>query len=93
MTSEPADPVEDAENSSDDALEDWLVSEHLVILPEEFFAELLGLMEEHVMRVVGIDRDRMEELIEKLEETVGEEGMMEMSMEELVKWMRTLNEM
>lgn len=104
MTGDAVEPIESIESVEptdgveitvidDDALNTWLESEGLVILPETFFTELMTLMEAHVMTVVGIDHDQLNELTYALEMTIGEEGMMEMSMEEFINWLRVLNDM
>jgi hypothetical protein len=103
MTYEPAEPVVNQEAAAEAVVEDvsvkeetldeWLDKEGLVLIPEAFFEELLEVMEEHVMRAVGIDRERMSDLTGALELTVGEDSMSAMSMEEYINWIRTLNDM
>lgn len=105
MTGDAVEPVESVESEEptdtsieitvidDDALTTWLENEGLVVLPETFFSELMTLMEAHVMAVVGIDHDRLNELTTMLEMTIGEEGMIEISLEEFITWLRVLNDM
>jgi hypothetical protein len=52
--------------------------------------ELMILMEEHVRRETGVNKDELDEIVMRLEELIGEDGMMELSMEALVGWVNTL---
>ena len=74
----------------DDALERYLQEENLALVPLDFMRELMILMEEHVRRETGVNKDELEEIIMRLEELIGEDGMMVLSMEALVGWVNTL---
>jgi hypothetical protein len=70
----------------DDALERYLQEEGLALVP----LELMVLMEEYIIRETGVTKDELAEIIERLEELIGEDGMMDLSMEALVGWVNTL---
>jgi hypothetical protein len=74
----------------DDALERYLQEENLALVPLDFMRELMILMEEHVRRETGVTKDELDEIIMRLEELIGEDGMMDLSMEGLVGWVNTL---
>ena len=74
----------------DDALERYLQEEGLALVPLDFMRELMVLMEEYVIRETGVTKDELAEIIERLEELIGEDGMMDLSMEALVGWVNTL---
>lgn len=82
-------PVEN-EYEHDDALERYLQEENLALVPLDFMRELMVLMEEHVIRETGVTREELADAIERLEELIGEDGMMDLSMEALVGWVNTL---
>lgn len=74
----------------DDALERYLQEENLALVPLDFMRELMVLMEEHVIRETGVSKDELDEIVMRLEELIGEDGMMDLSMEGLVGWVNTL---
>ncbi len=74
----------------DDALERYLQEEGLALVPLDFMRELMVLMEEYIIRETGVTKDELAEIIERLEELIGEDGMMDLSMEALVGWVNTL---
>ena len=74
----------------DDALERYLQEENLALVPLDFMRELMVLMEEHVIRETGVSKDKLDEIVMRLEELIGEDGMMDLSMEGLVGWVNTL---
>ena len=74
----------------DDALERYLQEEGLALVPLDFMKELMVLMEEYIIRETGVTKDELAEIIERLEELIGEDGMMDLSMEALVGWVNTL---
>ena len=82
-------PVED-QYRDDDALERYLQEENLALVPLDFMRELMVLMEEHVRRETGVNKDELDEIVMRLEELIGEDGMMDLSMEALVGWVNTL---
>jgi hypothetical protein len=82
-------PVED-QYRDDDALERYLQEEGLALVPLDFMRELMVLMEEYIVRETGVTREELADIIERLEELIGEDGMMDLSMEALVGWVNTL---
>jgi len=82
--------LEDDEDWDDDALEKYLKDENLALVPLDFMRELMVLMEAHIMRVTDVDQDQLAEIIERLEELLGEDGMMDLSMDGIIDWVNTL---
>lgn len=82
--------LEDDEDWDDDALEKYLKDENLALVPLDFMRELMVLMEAHIMRVTEVDQEQLAEIIERLEELLGEEGMMDLSMDGIIDWVNTL---
>jgi hypothetical protein len=81
------DPVFDRE---DDALTAYLEEERLALVPLDFLHDLMRLMEEHVMRETGISKDDLGPIVDRLEELLGEDGMMDLSLEGIIDWVNTL---
>jgi hypothetical protein len=82
--------LEDDEDWDDDALEKYLNDENLALVPLDFMRELMVLMEAHIMRVTEVDQEQLAEIIERLEELLGEDGMMDLSMDGIIDWVNTL---
>jgi hypothetical protein len=82
--------LEDDEDWDDDALEKYLKDENLALVPLDFMRELMVLMEAHIMRVTDVDQDQLAEIIERLEDLLGEDGMMDLSMDGIIDWVNTL---
>jgi hypothetical protein len=82
--------LEDDEDWDDDALGKYLKDENLALVPLDFMRELMVLMEAHIMRVTDVDQDQLAEIIERLEELLGEDGMMDLSMDGIIDWVNTL---
>lgn len=82
--------LEDDEDWDDDALEKYLKDENLALVPLDFMRELMVLMEAHIMRVTDVDQEQLAEIIERLEELLGEDGMMDLSMDGIIDWVNTL---
>ena len=82
--------LEDDEDWDDDALEKYLKDENLALVPLDFMRELMVLMEAHIMRVTEVDQEQLAEIIERLEELLGEDGMMDLSMDGIIDWVNTL---
>ena len=82
--------LEDDEDWDDDALEKYLKDENLALVPLDFMRELMILMEAHIMRVTEVDQDQLAEIIERLEELLGEDGMMDLSIDGIIDWVNTL---
>jgi len=84
--------LEDDEDWDDDALEKYLKDENLALVPLDFMRELMVLMEAHIMRVTEVDQEELAEIIERLEELLGEDGMMDLSMDGIIDWVNTLKD-
>lgn len=82
--------LEDDEDWDDDALEKYLKDENLALVPLDFMRELMILMEAHIMRVTEVDQEQLAEIIERLEELLGEDGMMDLSIDGIIDWVNTL---
>lgn len=76
----------------DDVLMQYLQEEGLALVPIEFMRELMGLMEEHIMRLTGVSEEELSDIIVRLEDLLGEDGMMDLSLESLVGWVNTLKD-
>jgi hypothetical protein len=86
------DDIDPDFDRDDDVLMQYLQEEGLALVPIEFMRELMGLMEEHIMRLTGISEEELSEIIGRLEELLGEDGMMDLSLESLVGWVNTLKQ-
>ena len=82
--------LEEDDDWDDDALEKYLKDENLALVPLDFMRELMVLMEAHIMRVTEVDQEQLAEIIERLEELLGEDGMMDLSMDGIIDWVNTL---
>ena len=89
MSYEDEDPDFDRD---DDALMKYLDEEGLALVPLDFMHELMGLMEQHIMRVTGVDKDELDEIISRLEDLLGEDGMMDLSIDGIIGWVETLKD-
>lgn len=76
----------------DDILQQYLEEEGLALVPLDFMHELMRLMEEFVMRETGVGKEELSDIIARLEELIGEEGMMDLSLESIVGWVNTLKD-
>ena len=88
-------PYEDEDphfDRDDDALMKYLDEEGLALVPLDFMHELMGLMEQHIMRVTGVDKDELDEIISRLEDLLGEDGMMDLSIDGIIGWVETLKD-
>ena len=83
---------EDDESRDDDALERYLQEEGLALVPLDFMRELMTLMEDFIVRETGVEKEDLGPIIERLEELLGEDGMMGLSLEAIVDWVRTLKD-
>ena len=83
---------EDDDSSDDDILERYLQEEGLALVPLDFMRELMTLMEDFIVRETGVEREDLGPIIERLEELLGEDGMMGLSLEAIVDWVRTLKD-
>jgi hypothetical protein len=84
------DYPEDPEYVDDDVLQQYLEDEGLALVPIEFMRELMFLMEAHIENVCGIDRGELDEILGRLEELLGEDGMMDLSIDGIIDWVNTL---
>lgn len=86
------DDIDPDFDRDDDVLMQYLQEEGLALVPIEFMRELMGLMEEHIMRVTGVSEEELSDIIGRLEDLLGEDGMMDLSLESLVGWVNTLKQ-
>jgi hypothetical protein len=86
------DDIDPDFDRDDDVLMQYLKDEGLALVPIDFMRELMGLMEEHIMRLTGVSEEELSDIIERLEELLGEDGMMDLSLESLVGWVNTLKQ-
>jgi hypothetical protein len=86
------DDIDPDFDRDDDVLMQYLKEEGLALVPIDFMRELMGLMEEHIMRLTGVTEEELSDIIERLEELLGEDGMMDLSLESLVGWVNTLKQ-
>jgi hypothetical protein len=77
-------------DKDDDVLIQYLEEEGLALVPIEFMRELMGLMETHIENVCGINREELNDILVRLEELLGEDGMMDLSVEGIINWVETL---
>lgn len=82
--------IDDDEN--DDLLERYLKEENLAIVPLDFLNDLMGLMEAHIATETGLTTDELGPIVERLEELIGEDGMMDLSLEGIIDWVNTLKD-
>ncbi len=76
----------------DDVLMSYLEEEGLVLVPVEFMHELMVLMEDYLMRRTGVDKEQLADIIERLEDLLGEDGLMDLSLEGIAGWVETLKD-
>lgn len=74
----------------DDALTRYLEEEKLALVPLDFLNDLMHLMEEHIARETGLTKEELAPIVDRLEELLGEDGMMDLSMEAIIDWVNTL---
>jgi len=86
------DDIDPDFDRDDDVLMQYLQEEGLALVPIEFMRELMGLMEEHIMRLTGVSEEELSDIIGRLEDLLGEDGMMDLSLESLVGWVNTLKQ-
>ena len=87
------DDFEDPDfDRDDDVLMKYLKDEGLALVPIDFMHELMGLMEAHIMKVTEVNREELDEIIERLEDLLGEDGMMDLSIDGIIGWVETLKD-
>ena len=90
---EPEIDLEEEDNDEEEYdLETFLEQEGLTIIPNEFLDELMVLMQEHVIRQANVTKEELDVIIDRLEELIGEDGMMDLSLEDIVGWVVTLKD-
>ena len=87
------DDFEDPDfDRDDDVLMKYLKDEGLALVPIDFMHELMQLMEAHIMKVTGVNREELDEIVERLEDLLGEDGMMDLSIDGIIGWVETLKD-
>ena len=79
-------------DKDDDVLMQYLEEEGLALVPIEFMRELMLLMEEHIVKVCGIDRDELNDIMIRMEELLGEDALMDLSVQDIIGWVDTLKD-
>jgi len=89
---EPEIDLEEDDDEEEYDLETFLEQEGLTIVPNEFLDELMVLMEAHVIQQADVTKEELDVIIDRLEELIGEDGMMDLSLEDIVGWVVTLKD-
>jgi hypothetical protein len=84
------DYPEDPEYADDDILQQYLDEEGLVLVPVDFMRELMLIMEAHIENVCKVDREQLNDIMVRLEDLLGEDGMMDLSIDGIIDWVNTL---
>lgn len=79
-------------DKDDDVLMNYLEEEGLALVPIEFMRELMLLMEEHIVKVCGVDRDELNDIMIRMEELLGEDALMDLSVQDIIGWVDTLKD-
>jgi hypothetical protein len=77
-------------DKDDDVLMQYLEEEGLALVPIEFMRELMLLMEEHIVNVCGVDKDELNDIMIRMEELLGEDALMDLSVQDIIGWVDTL---
>jgi len=77
-------------DKDDDVLMQYLEEEGLALVPIEFMRELMLLMEAHIVNVCGVDRDELNDIMIRMEELLGEDALMDLSVQDIIGWVDTL---
>jgi DNA-binding transcriptional MerR regulator len=59
------------------------------VVPLQTIIDALAEMERHLKEVTGITQEELEEYLEKIQNLLGEEISMNLSLEELTSWIQT----
>jgi len=86
------DDIDPDFDRDDDVLMQYLQEEGLALVPIDFLRELMRLMEEHIMRLTSVSEEELSDIVGRLEDLLGEDGMMDLSLESLVGWVNTLKQ-
>lgn len=76
----------------DDVLAAYLEEEKLALVPIDFLHELMLLMEQYIMNQTGVTSEELGPIVDRLEALLGEEGMMDLSLEAIIGWVKTIKE-
>jgi hypothetical protein len=76
----------------DDVLMQYLEEEGLALVPIEFMRELMLLMEAHIVEICGVDRDELNDIMIRMEELLGEDALMDLSVQDIIGWVDTLKD-
>ena len=79
-------------NRDDSVLNEYLEAEGLLLVPIDFMNDLMVLMQKHICEQCDLTSDELEEVIVRLEDLIGEDGMMDLSLEGIVNWVNTLKD-
>ena len=79
-------------DKDDDVLMQYLEEEGLALVPIEFMRELMLLMEAHIVEVCGVDRDELNDIMIRMEELLGEDALMDLSVQDIIGWVDTLKD-
>jgi hypothetical protein len=77
-------------SKDDDVLMQYLEEEGLALVPIEFMRELMLLMEAHIVEICGVDRDELNDIMIRMEELLGEDALMDLSVQDIIGWVDTL---
>ena len=78
------------EHDHDDILQRYLDEEGLALVPVDFLHQLMVLMELYILEETGVSKEELAPIVDRLEELLGEDGMMDLSLDEIIGWVRTL---
>ena len=78
------------ENDHDDILQRYLDEEGLALVPIDFLHQLMILMELYILEQTGVTKEELAPIVDRLEELLGEDGMMDLSLDEIIGWVKTL---
>ena len=79
-------------SKDDDVLMQYLEEEGLALVPIEFMRELMLLMEAHIVQVCSVDRDELNDIMIRMEELLGEDALMDLSVQDIIGWVDTLKD-
>jgi hypothetical protein len=54
--------------------------------------ELMLLMEAHIVEICGVDRDELNDIMIRMEELLGEDALMDLSVQDIIGWVDTLKD-
>lgn len=74
-----------------DPLEVFLDQEDLILVSKDFMSELMPLMEAYVLKEAGVSKSQFGKYVGALEDLIGEEAIIDLSLDGLIEWVKTLN--